>query len=978
MSAPIRIVTYDRLSDLWDGALEGWFEARQEAGLPKPGAAPAIVLAPDVAHLGWLKRRWLEQGGGPLMGIRFWTPGQLRHFLLDHFFPNLRLATAEDLTLALQLELAEEPPDSPLGVVAQQPAGFLSAWDAWLAARGERHLFAAPWQDLPGRLARRLQLLGLISVREVDARLAELKRGAEPVLGPLLVDGFSGLQASLFGLLQATLAQAESGLLTTPLPRDRRLEQAWVGSFEMACSANADLITGGYPEPSSFGLWSERAEQGLVTADLPEGAGFRLFQTRQDEVSAIVAQVSKWCASASEGSIGVVLPSDPFLVRGVSEGLIQSGIPIHDTFGFFPAAGASERLFAAWVEFQRTGQLVQADAFLDVLVDTRRYQSDDAGKIRRAWRWARERTLSDDLGVLCEYLKKDTDAAPNGPIALAWSRQWIRLPESRSIADFLDLCVPIVATWKGEREFAQSRLGWAKTWEGMTEPIDRTLFLEWMWGSLRRPGRARHPSARDAFAPVQIISYEMVRSARWSHLLLAGLNERLVPTLSPEGAFLSPDAAARHLAQCLVEGPQGSGQEALCAHAGFLLDDNDRRALLSDALFDAIADTSEAVALFATYAPEGDDRTATVLSEIYQRLFRAACGADAPLPVTEVFLRSSVVASGTVPLPPEQTLSAYTHRFDPTTPFDAYSFGWEKAPSEPIELAVRDWEAVLQRPASVWLSAVARVRPREDFAEPIALPLLRGAAVHDLLRPLGPTAWFSLQDNSENGEWEDALTKRSACWRDSAEWAHTVSGKSLSPLWLEQWGHTQSIARRLIKLVQLNAVLPWLGSEWKLPKGSRWIAPDGEALHLRGRVDALLVDDPEHPASALVIDFKTGGDTALRRDDLSKGKGLQLVLYGGTLADLFQCEVSLCLLKSDDHDLLTQLTIAPGEDPSGLLPGLIALGKRGVFGFVGEVRSEYAFVGDYPMALVPPPSEIAEVKWARTHPLLSREEGGAS
>ena len=866
-------------------------------------------------------------------------------------------------------------PTHPLGVIAQQPAGFLAAWDAWLAARGEPILFARPWQRLPGRLARRLRQLGLISVREVDARLAELEPADRPLLGPLLVDGFSGMEASLYGLLRAALTQAESSFLTTPLPRDRRLEQAWVGSFEMAFSTEAELLVGNNAS-APFEAWAMRAEAGEVLAEALPGASFRLFQSRPDEVNAITARVAELCGEAAAPAIGVVLPNEPLLVRAVADGLIAAGVPVHDTFGFFPAAGESERLFAAWVEFQRTGQLVQADAFLDVLVDARRLDALEADPIRRAWRWARERSLSDEVAVLTALLEADSDRPSKASIAVSWSREWIRLPEAATISLFLDLCAPAVATWEGESELKQNRATWAKTWEAMAEPIDRAVFLEWMWGSLRRPGRARHPAARDAFAPVQLVSYEMVRSARWSHLLLAGLNERLVPTLSREGAFFTPDAAARHLEKNLVEGPQGGGQEALAGHAGFLLDDNDRRALLSGALYDAIADTSECVELFATYAPEGDDRTATVLSECYQRLFRAAVGPEAALPAIERVPPPDLPTLDAIPAPLDQTALAYAHRFDPGTAFDEFSFGWRQAPSVPLELGVRDWEAVLQRPAAVWLTAIAKVRPREDFSEPVALPLMRGAAVHDLLRPQNSAVWFALAGEAEEGAWHAALQNRSARWRKAVESVHAFSGKPLSPLWLEQWGRTRAMARSLLELVRDHTALPWMISEWNLPKGARWFATDGGALHLRGRVDALLVDDPDNLAAALVVDFKTGGDTALRAKNLSKGKGLQLVLYGGALADLHQCPVGLCLLKPGDTDLTVQLTIGPGEDPSGLLPGLVDMSTRGVFGFVGAVRSEFAFVGDYPMAFVPPPAEITEAKWAHTHPRLPREDGG--
>jgi hypothetical protein len=977
MSQAPEIVTYDRLSGLWDEALRPWFQARVGEGLRAPGAAPAVVLAPDVTRLGWLKRTWLAEGGGPLLGVRFWTPGQLRRHLLKHFHAGLHLATAEDLKLAAQLELAGEAEETPLGVVAQQPDGFLAAWDAWLAAHGESTLFARPWQQLPARLARRLRQLGLISVREVDAGLAAEPAAATPLLGPLLLDGFTALEAPLYGLLRAAMHQAESSLFTVPLARDRNLELAWIGTFERAFGVAFEGLST-VEEASLFASWAERSEFGILAEDSPKGASFRLFQSRSDEVRALVRRTCEWVRDPHCKALGIVLPNEPLLVRAVAEELLAAGVPIHDTFGFFPAVDEGERLFAAWVAYQRTGQLVEADAFLEVLLDTGRVDVETGAGIRRAWRWARDRSLSDEISILSALLEIDPDRPETAALAVSWAQSWVRLPDSASIPLFLDLVEPAFAKWGGEGEFADNRAAWSSTWETVSEPVERSIFLAWLWGSLRRPGRARQPGARDAFAPVQLIAYERVRSARWTHLILAGMNEGLVPTLVPEGAFLVPDAARQHLKRNLVEGPHGAGQEALREGIGFLLDDHDRRALLSGNLFDAISETEQRLELLASYAPTGEDRSATVLSELYQRLFRAARGRNAPLPPVENLPDTPSTSRPSSLAAVALTEEAYRRRFDPSTPFDRYSFSLGAAPTEPIELTVRDWEATVQRPATVWLSALVGLRPRDDFSIPVALPLLRGSAVHELLRPEVKARWIYLPDEAESGQWQGSIRARSACWRDAVEQAHRFSGNPVSPLWQEQWGQVRALAERLLELVRGERAHAWLLGEWTLPKGAQWMSGEGSGLPLRGRIDALLVDDRERPRKALVVDFKTGGDAALRAKDLAKGKGLQLALYGGALADLYQCPVGLCLLKPGDSGLSTQLAIAPGEDPSGLLPGLIALSARGVFGFIGEVRSEYAFVGEYPIAFVPPPAGVAEAKWALTHPNLPREPEGAA
>jgi len=327
-------------------------------------------------------------------------------------------------------------------------------------------------------------------------------------------------------------------------------------------------------------------------------------------------------------------------------------------------------------------------------------------------------------------------------------------------------------------------------------------------------------------------------------------------------------------------------------------------------------------------------------------------------------------------LPLAATGHAYARRFDPTTPFDEYSFGFAWPPSEPLELGARDWEAVLKRPAAIWLQAIARVRPREDFSVPALLPLVRGSAIHRLLRRGGGPTWHVLAD--ETATWAERVERAAERWRRNVEQAHALADRPISLLWLEQWGQARTLARRLAVTVGHAPPLPAMASEYSLPEGARWILPAGGELRLRGRVDALLVDDPENPRQALVIDFKTGGDTALKPAKVRQGDGLQLVLYGGALADLWQCPVALCLLKPGDSDVAAQMTMAPGEDPSGILDGLVALGARGVLGFAGAVRSDYAFVGEYPIAFVAPPAEVVSEKWIQTHPKLELPKGTMS
>jgi RecB family exonuclease len=966
----IALFTEDSPQDLREAVLFPWLEAHPV--LPDPKAGKCVVVAPDVVRLAALKRAWLERLGKPLLGLAFWTPGELRRHLLEKLLPDLRSATAEDLALLTRLAAGETGEDDPLGVVSREPRGFLQAWDALAAARGERELLAQPWRELPTALERLLESHRLANVRAIDWRLADLPPAQRhPSIARLLLDGFSAVHAPIFPLLLAALRQSAEATMTFPLPRARAVEQLWLSSFEARSGTIAEPALGANPSlvPPPYAPWAEAAEVGSVVAAPPENLAFHLFTERRFEVVALADRAESIVRETPDAVIGLVVPNQSLLVRALAAELVKRGLPVHDSFGYFPVTEATEEVFAGWIEWQSVGQLPEAQKFLGALERAGLLEPEAGERIERAWEEARERTGSDDLTVLTAFLRGDGHLK-GASEAVDWSSRWPRLDQRATIPHFLEISREAFLAWKGGVRFDEAAERWRETWGRDTTLVDRATFLEWLFGSLRVPGRARHAAARDAFAPIQLISYEMIRSAAWSHLLLGGLNEGLVPTPAQESAFLVPEAAQIHLRAVRRPGPHGEGDECLAEGRGFLFDEQARRSVQTGIFFDAIGETSARVECFATHAPEGADRSATVLSEWFLRLHRAAYGPEQPLPAVRGALRASSTSSAPPPRgwpEIEETRRAAEARSDPETPFDGHSFGFFEVPVEPLELGARDWEDLLSRPAAVWLKAMARVRPRRDFEQPLKAALTIGLGTHRLL---------SLPRSNENGpwhaletlrqEWPGRITAMAHAWRRAVEEAYAMASSAPPPLWREMWGKILGFAQELAEGALAAEFEGWLSSEHSLPKGARLTLADGGELRLRGRVDALFVDTLESPHRALVVDYKTGSDKPLTVKRLQKGDSLQLLLYGGALADLWRVACGLALLKPGDSASV-QCSIEPGEDPSALLPGLAAVGRHGVFGFAGAVRSEYAFVGDYPITFFPPSADVVEQKWERTH-----------
>jgi hypothetical protein len=49
--------------------------------------------------------------------------------------------------------------------------------------------------------------------------------------------------------------------------------------------------------------------------------------------------------------------------------------------------------------------------------------------------------------------------------------------------------------------------------------------------------------------------------------------------------------------------------------------------------------------------------------------------------------------------------------------------------------------------------------------------------------------------------------------------------------------------------------------------------------------------------------------------------------------------------------------------------------KTGIFGMLGEIRSEFTFTGDYPLATLPIDQFLLRDKWEHTHPAFARDSG---
>lgn len=950
--AAASILTFETFEDLWQGALEEWLLRHADNAWMR--SEPTVLLCPNSVYQGFITAEIARRLDRPLAGVSLWTPGKLRRYLLEKCIPDLKIATAEDLTLILR-SLAENWPDTEFAeTIERESRPLLRAWDLFCSGRVDQELWGSLWGGFIRKLEDSLTSAGRAPTGLIDWLLHDCPPLSRPLLNSLFASGFSISQGSVFPLLTAAIRMSAEASLAIPIPGTRSQEMLWLGTFEERFGASRPLVSS---DPTSYPHrgWTAKAEFGERSQTASDGVEACIFSGRPDEAASIVDWVRGQLGTDENYRIGVVLPQDPVLIREVVQGLVEAGVPVHDAIGHFPSAPPRQQLFAAWIEYQRTGSIASAAEMLRIQHALSHLDGAVVAEIERDWDGARQATLSDRVSVLRAYLSRDDSETHRGG---EWLAKWSILPESASLELYFQLADPLLVTFGFGLEWQKLRNAWDPVHSDSLGNLRRAAFLEWLFDSLKVPGRHRSPEARNTLSPVQVVSYREFAGQRWTHLCFGGLNERLVPTVERESPFLPPEMTHRHFMRHSTTGSQGEGHRTLREGRGFPLDVMEQRSLGWLDLLDAASKVSGGILLTATLDSTGRDRNATMLSEYWDRLIQAA-GIQ---PVVHSLDRPISGLALSFPRLPsvESTAAAVAARWNSETPFDEFSFCLAGQSPGFIRLTARQWETWLERPAEVWLEALARLRPPVDFSSALGLSLVHGFQVHRCLQ-LGERGRFVVFDRTF--DWRNRIQATAQGWRKEVEHAFEIAGESLPDFWTGFWGRVLGDALQFSQLLceGLSEGMS-LATEVPLPRGSRISLARGTSLEVMGRIDLLI----RSASDTWVVDFKTGSDQPLTEKRLSKGTGLQVLLYGLAIASADQ-PVHLCVLNNESA-FVPQIDVTAGDDPSGLLEPMAAAVRAGRFGPSRTFRSEYGYAGRYPISSVQIPDETWVVKRALTFP----------
>ena len=202
-------------------------------------------------------------------------------------------------------------------------------------------------------------------------------------------------------------------------------------------------------------------------------------------------------------------------------------------------------------------------------------------------------------------------------------------------------------------------------------------------------------------------------------------------------------------------------------------------------------------------------------------------------------------------------------------------------------------------------------------------------------------------------------------------------GRTLPEWWVSGWRNANYLAERFAERVAQVQGWSHLATEWSLPQDAfPLLADDSSSLvFLTGRIDLLLAK-MSSPSGKLpysdfwIVDYKTGNRKGLVPKKLVRGTGIQLALYGLALRALGASRADMSILtRAIDLDQ-PQLTLQNIKDEAEIWRALAQMARSGVFGMRGELRAEFAFHNDYPLATLAIDQDLLEDKWAATYPEL--------
>ncbi len=962
----IRLLQGENWRQTWEWGVLPWV---RQLGLPT--GKPDLILLPHYAAVAYLKRRIALAGLGTL-GLHYFTPGQMRHWLLARKFPGKKLIVREDLAFLLAAHAETFTQDTEAASITQDPSPLLCDLDRLLAA-------GWTWLDLPEGIGKVIvqktlaskNAAGWWTTSEADWKLRE--NDGPPLCRRLLAVGFTARNWPLWSLLQAAVQSAEESTLLTPPWTDEPLGQLWQATLEETWNEAEPLI----PPKDAFPCPEPTIQERRFFRYAVKPTWFSSADPMSESRAACGWALSQ--ASSSNQTKTLLFPPGSPTARAISLQLSSWAIPHHDTFGHQPASGPLEQQWKAWLHWQEHPQLDHWLEWAEICREHAVNSTEISVWCERMKRAAQE-LLHPEVSTLQAWIRREpkyTDVAPN------WLEQWPPLPERDTALNYLKQSIIVLRRigWADRADFLEK--DYTGIFTTLEKPVQRETFISWLRERLQAPGRMRTGEGRETLANLQLLSYPEAEILPGGYFYCGGLTAGCWPPPIRETGMWPPAWFKTKNEAALQESRFGGGQKVLRPGNGYILGSEDLQRLqrqgLAWILAEAGIDGRETDQVVLSYAEKQDLQQEEIegASELFLKTWydwHECLPSASNLEQMRAQARQREHICLTLEKTKIQTIPqnslmevancqlAWQARRDPKLALDHYSYCFRE-PAPPLaDWTGRDWEQYWAQPALAWLIRLLGLHPREESEELISPPRWRARKLH---------AWTGWKERGQflalpaQTEWiaysyQCALREFQLLqdfWRRR--------GRDVPLIAACLWNETKEEARACLELLfeladsDLNNKYTWVASQ-PITEINRQAE-----IPVTGQVDLILakksadLQDSRPWQSLLLVAFTTNAPGQwYSQQILDKGHGLRLIVPGLYYWMPLTHKLQVVIISAEKAGSCKDLAELPIKE----IHARLAMARRGIFGPSEVMNSRFQFTGRYPLACLPIPAETVRTK----------------
>jgi hypothetical protein len=971
--------------DFLEEAVLPWFKDVEKAWVSPLGH---IVVVPDRTYSFFLKSKLLLLNKS-FAGVYFWTPQDCRRYLAGFLKPSPNILSRENLHLLMSIAAescittTDESHQMVASSIMSHPSELIKCVDNVLSVGSD--ISAIEGDALKPILSEFSELVKssqLELVQNVDFRLKHFFETPQPVFQNLLLIGFSGSQWPLWNILQASVHASRTATICLSQPRTiaEICDQAWIGSWEEIFQCSANVVSSGIdPSTKPFVTQIQKLESKELNTNQKniESSSkilFRIGQNLREQALVIFLQAVDFLKDGAS-RLGIVFPSQGALSREVASLLSEHKIIFNDSLGFTVPKPSLHDLFCKWIDYEKKPGFKTFFPFLKNVFEINELPFPFL-KIETTLKKAFNDVLVDDLNVISAYLIQlpNSEAVEIGK----WLKDRVTLPQKASLPEWIEIMSPIL-TGYGLSAYAallrQRSLGLEK---GIVAQFSKDIFLKWILEVVETPRRGRGPFGSHPFAKVHLLTYTQAENQSWSHLILTSQNDTQWPPVFEDSGFFPHQSIQALNAKSMQTGSQGEGHIAVRKDKGLFLSAADQRAIAQRQFYNLIESVDEKVALTAAWSEEKEGTRSLGPNHLLSKLYYVDNGLTLNKSEWDRLSESSSEWIQKSWIGENKTLPEFSHirqvfeiRRNSQKAFGEYEFSFKERPSKTFILGCKDWGTVLSSPALVWMKTFLGTSDTAFNVDEDRWKLITGEWIHRWLKSGIDSEGKGICLLSSQKQLLQNLERTARSFRKNVEFAFQEASLSLPMWWNAAWEEVLWKARKLVD--QLKSLEHWkyAYSEWQLPKGLK-LEQEAKTLHLKGRLDLLLSnhDSDFNNREVMIIDFKTGSEKDLTIENIRKGNGVQIVLYGLGLQKLGSKSVSMAFITMDRKESKV-ISLEDLEVFEDIKSGLFQMQSSGIFGMIEEVRPEFSFGKRFPFAILPIDTDVLKSKWKLTHSFLS-------